>query len=46
MDRTELPLEPRHLGVPSIASKMISMPMVRSVQIVHLSHTDTNTVSK
>jgi hypothetical protein len=27
MDRTELPLEPRHLGVPSSVSKMISMPM-------------------
>jgi hypothetical protein len=45
-DRTELPLEPRHLGVPSSASKMISMPMVRSLQTLHLSCTDTNTVSK
>jgi Leucine-rich repeat (LRR) protein len=45
-DRTELPLEPRHLGVPSCASKMISMPMVCSVQAVQLSYTDTNTVSK
>jgi hypothetical protein len=27
MDRIELPLEPRDLGVPSIVSKMISEPM-------------------
>jgi hypothetical protein len=45
-DQTELPLEPRHLGVPSSASKMISMPMVCSLQTMHLSCTDTNTVSK
>ena len=29
MDPNNLPLEPRHLGVPSGASKMISEPMVR-----------------
>jgi hypothetical protein len=46
MDRTKLPLEPRLLGVASSASKMISMPMVCSVQTVHLSCNDTNTVSK
>jgi hypothetical protein len=46
MDRTELPLEPCHLGVPSSASKMIYMPMVCLVQTMHLSCTDTNTVSK
>jgi hypothetical protein len=45
-NRTELALEPRHLGVPSSASKMISMPMVRSVQIVLLCCTNTNTVYK
>jgi hypothetical protein len=45
-DQTKLPLEPRHLGVPSIASKMISMPMVQSLQTVHLCCTDTNTDSK
>ena len=39
---TELSLEPRHLGVPSIASKMISEPIVRLAQTVHLSCTDTN----
>jgi hypothetical protein len=45
-DRSELPLEPRHIGVPSSASKTISMPMVCLVQTVHLSYNDTNTVSK
>ena len=42
----ELSLEPRHLGVPSGASKAISEPMVRLAQNVHLSCTDTYTVSK
>jgi hypothetical protein len=46
MDQNKHPLEPRHLGVPSGASKMISKPVVRLVQIVHLSCTDTNVVSK
>jgi hypothetical protein len=45
-DRSKLPLVPRHLGVPSSASKMISMPMVCSVQTVQLSCTDINTISK
>jgi hypothetical protein len=45
-DRTELPVELHHLGVPSIASKMISMPMVCSVQTMHLSSTDINTICK
>ena len=45
-DQNELPLEPRHLVVPSGAFKMISEPMVRLAQTVHLSCTDTNTVSK
>ena len=44
--RNELPLEALHVGVPSGASKTISDPMVRLVQTVHLSCTDTNTVSK
>jgi hypothetical protein len=43
---TKLSREPRHLGVPSGASKMISEPMVRLAQTVPLSCTDTNTVSK
>jgi hypothetical protein len=46
MDRTEIPLEARDLGVPSSASKMISMHMVCTVQTIHLSCTDTTTVSK
>jgi hypothetical protein len=46
MDRNELPLEHRHLGVPSSASKMISEPVVCLVQTVHLSCTDIDTVSK
>jgi hypothetical protein len=39
------PPDPRHLGVPSGASKLIYDPMVRLMQIVHLSCTDANTVS-
>jgi hypothetical protein len=46
MDRTELPLEPRHQGVPSSASKMIYLPMVCSMQTMHLSCSDNNTISK
>ena len=46
MDRNELPLEPHHVGVRSGASKMISEPMVRLAQIMHLSCPDTNTVYK
>ena len=42
MDPNNLPLEPRHLGVPSGVSKTISKPMVCLAQTVHLS----NTVSK
>jgi hypothetical protein len=43
---TRAPPEPRHLGVPSGASKTIYQPMVRLTQTEHLSCTDTNTVSK
>jgi hypothetical protein len=46
MNQNELPREPRHLAVPSGVSKMISNPMVRLAQTMHLSYTDTNTVSK
>ena len=46
MDRIELPIEPRHLGAQSGASKIISEPIVRLTQMVHLSCTETNTVSK
>jgi hypothetical protein len=45
-DRTVLPLVPRQLGVPLSAFKMISTPTVCSVQTMHLTCTDTNTVSK
>ena len=37
MERSEIPHDPRHLGVPLGASKMISDPTVRSTQTVHLS---------
>ena len=46
MDQNELLVEPRHLGVPLGVSKTIPKPMLRFAQIVHLSCTDTNTVSK
>jgi hypothetical protein len=46
MDRNGIPLDPRHEWVPSGASKTISKPMVRLAQTVHLSSTNTNTVSK
>ena len=45
-DQNEILHDPRHLGVPSGASKMISEPMVCLAQTVHLSCTDTSTVSK
>jgi hypothetical protein len=38
-------LEPRHLGVPSDASKMISQPMVRSAQTLHQSCVKISTIS-
>jgi hypothetical protein len=44
--RNELPLDPCHLGVPSGASKPISERMLCLAQTVHLSCTDTNTISK
>ena len=46
MDQNELPLDPRHLGVLSGASKMISEPMVRLLQTVHLSCVYISTISK
>jgi hypothetical protein len=46
MDRNEHPVEPHHLGVPSGVFKMIFEAMVCLAQTVHLSYTDTNTVSK
>ena len=44
MDRNKIPLEPRHLGVPSGAVKMIFEPCLE--QTVQLSCTNTNTISK
>jgi hypothetical protein len=46
IDQNELPLEPCHLGAPSGASKIIYKPLILLVQIMHLSCTNTNTVSK
>jgi hypothetical protein len=46
MDRNEIRHDPRHLGVPSGASKMVSEPMIRSAQTVHLSYTNTISISK
>ena len=45
-DRTDLPLEPLHLGLSSGASIMVSEPMVHYAQTMHQSCTKTNTVSK
>jgi hypothetical protein len=45
-NRNELSYEPRHLVVPSSASKMISEPMMRLAQTMLLPCTDTNTVFK
>ena len=44
--QNELPFEPRHLVVPSGASKTICKPMVHLAQTMHQSCTDTDTVSK
>jgi hypothetical protein len=46
MDQNELSLEPRHLGVPLGVYKPIFEPMVRLAQTVHLSCSDTNTISE
>jgi hypothetical protein len=45
-DQNELSLEHRHLRVPSGASKTITKPVIHLAQIVHLSYTNTNTISK
>jgi hypothetical protein len=46
MNWIKLPLVLRHLGVLSGASKMISEPTVCLAQTMHLSWTNTNTISK
>jgi hypothetical protein len=45
-DQTKIPHDLCHLGIPSGASKMISEPVVRSKQIVHLSCVKISTISK
>ena len=42
----EIPHDPRHQGVPLGASKMISEPVERLSQTMHLSYIKTNTISK
>jgi hypothetical protein len=46
MDQNKLLVAPRHQGVPLGVSTMISKPMARLAQTVHLSCIDTNIVSK
>jgi hypothetical protein len=45
-DQNELSIEPHQLGVLSDVSKMIFEPMVCLMQTVHLSCSDTNTVTE
>jgi hypothetical protein len=46
MDRNEIPQDPCHIVVSSGASKMISKPMVRLAQTVHLSCVKISTIFK
>jgi hypothetical protein len=46
MDQNKLPLDPRHVWVPPGVPKMISMLVVHSVQTLHLSCIEINTISK
>jgi hypothetical protein len=46
MDQNEILHDPRHLVVPSGASKMISETVVRLAETLHLSCTETNIISK
>jgi hypothetical protein len=46
MDQNKIAHDPRHLGVSSGASKMISEPVVRSVQIVLLFCVKIRNISK
>jgi hypothetical protein len=45
MDQNELPIDQRHLEVPSEVPKKISMPVVHSAQTVNLSCAYINTIS-
>jgi hypothetical protein len=44
IDQNEIPHDPRHLGVPSGASKMISVAVVHLAQTVHLSYVKISTI--
>jgi hypothetical protein len=44
MGQNEIPDDPRHLGVPSGASKMISEAVVHSAQTVHISCVKISTI--
>jgi hypothetical protein len=46
MERNKIPHDPRYLGVPSGASKMIFEPMVHLVQTVHPSCVKISIISK
>ena len=46
MERSKIPHDPRYLGVPSGASKMIFERMVRSTQTVHLASVKISTMSE
>jgi hypothetical protein len=46
MERNEIQHDPRHLGVPTGESKMISKPMICSTKTVHLSCVKISTISK
>ena len=46
MERSEIPHDPSHLGVPSGVSKMIFEPMVHSTQTMQLSCVKISTISK
>jgi hypothetical protein len=46
MGRNEYPFQPRHLAVSSGASKMIYEHVVHLAETMHLSCTETNTISK
>jgi hypothetical protein len=46
MDRNQFPLDSHHVGVPLVAPKMISEPMVRFAQTVYLSCIEISTIFK
>jgi hypothetical protein len=46
MNQNEILDDPHNLGVPSAASKMVSVAMVRLAQTVHLSCVKISTISK